>query len=104
MTWEPWQVEKLVAMKEAHRSSKEIQAAIGKSVNQINVKWCLMRKADGNRRKSSRWTNRTFDQAVPTAPSTTYTDEQGRVITVCPPGYAIGAYPQRSVKGKGQQE
>lgn len=41
----------------------------------------------------------------PKKPSTeTYTDEDGNTVTICPPGYALGAVPDRAAKPSGKPQ
>lgn len=49
------------------------------------------------------WGNRGSDLTVnpPPGETSTYIDDQGRTITKCPPGFARGASPGPSVRGRG---
>ena len=95
-TWQKWQKERLVEMKRAGMGQEDIARETGLSLAQINAINALQRRraivALIKRREAIRERRKWWkEEPSPLADKvSTYTDDQGRTITKCPPGYARG--------------
>ena len=105
--WPQWKKDKLLEMKKAKKTGKEIAEALGKTPGSVANQWHYMQKTDPraadvpeikcNRRPWSK--NAAAMRAEMSLPGevTTYVDELGRTVKRFPPGYAVGIYPAASV-------